>query len=128
MPARLPEGRGRPRLEGAAHALGVAAWGKPVVARVEERQAGVLHVTLFDEADGNVNESLVASGLARVEKATPRRAEPLVKELRALEAAAKKGHAGMWRYGDIEEDDAHEFGYSRPAATAPAKAANPWKK
>jgi hypothetical protein len=34
--------------EEAAIALGTFAWGKPVVARVEDRQAGVLHVTLFD--------------------------------------------------------------------------------
>ncbi|EOD09062.1 hypothetical protein EMIHUDRAFT_452958 [Emiliania huxleyi CCMP1516] len=88
--------------EEAALLLGDAAWGKTVVARVEDRASGVLLVTLFDAAQSCVNEKLVAAGLAR-------------------------GHVGMWRYGDIEEDDAHEFGFRRPAP-APAPKGNPWKK
>ena len=113
--------------EEAALLLGDAAWGKTVVARVEDRASGVLLVTLFDAAQSCVNEKLVAAGLARVEKGVARRAEPLVAALREHEAAAKKGHIGMWRYGDIEEDDAHEFGFRRPAP-APAPKGNPWKK
>jgi endonuclease YncB( thermonuclease family) len=71
----------------------------------------------------------VSEGFARVSKqGVPKRAEPLVAGLRALEEQAKAAHVGLWRYGDVEEDEAHEFGY-RPAAPAPAaKAANPWKK
>lgn len=113
--------------EEAALLLGDAAWGKTVVARVEDRASGVLLVTLFDAAQSCINEKLVAAGLARVEKGVARRAEPLVAALREHEAAAKKGHVGMWRYGDIEEDDAHEFGFRRPAP-APAPKGNPWKK
>ena len=114
-------------------ALAGAAWGKPVFARVEDRQvvptppkpklvappsapshcpvptphapplwmtpaisvytpksccsahfwlqAGVLHVTLFDAAQSSVNEQLVASGLARVEKDVAKRNSLLAKVL-----------------------------------------------
>jgi len=50
-----------------------------------------------------------------------------VASLRSIEEGAKKAHLGVWRYGDIEEDDAHEFGF-RPVAPAAPKAGNPWKK
>jgi len=115
--------------EEAAIALGTAAWGQPVVARVEDRQAGVLHVTLFDAAQSCINERLVSEGRARVAKhSIPKRAEPLVAGLRALEQKAKSSHVGLWRYGDVEEDDAHEFGYRKAAPAPAAKGGNPWKK
>ncbi|KAL1500074.1 hypothetical protein AB1Y20_012749 [Prymnesium parvum] len=109
----------------AVSALGGMAWGKPMLARVEDRDAGVLLVTLFDEAQTNVNEKLVQDGLARVQKKTPKRAAPLVKGLYELELVAKTSHLGMWRYGDIEEEEAPEFGVRKPA---PAPGSNPWKK
>ena len=88
--------------EEAAQALGDAAWGKPMFARVEDREAGVLLVTLIDDAQTNVNEALVSQGLLRVAKSFQRRAAPLVESLREKELGAKKGRAGMWRFGDIE--------------------------
>jgi len=109
----------------AATALGDAAWGKPMLARVEDRAAGVLLVTLFDDKQVNVNESLVKEGLARVEKKPPKRAAPLVKGLYEKELVAKTSHIGMWRYGDVEEEDAPEFGVRRPP---PPPGTNPWGK
>jgi staphylococcal nuclease domain-containing protein 1 len=97
----------------AANAFGSAVWNKPMLARVEDREGGVLLVTLFDDAQQNVNEMLVSEGLARVDKGTPRRAAPLVNGLKEKEEAAKSGRAGMWRFGDIDEDDAPEFGVRR---------------
>ena len=91
----------------AATALGEAAWGKPMLARVEDREAsGVLLVILFDDKQQNVNDSLVKEGLARVEKKQPKRAATLVKGLYEKELVAKTSHLGMWRYGDIEEEEA----------------------
>ena len=69
----------------------------------------------------NINEHLVATGLARVQKNPPRRAARVVEALREKELAAKAGRQGMWRYGDIEEDDAAEFG-------APGRPTNAWGK
>ncbi|KAL3924316.1 MAG: hypothetical protein SGPRY_003952 [Prymnesium sp.] len=109
----------------AANKLGSMAWGKPMLARVEDRDAGVLLVTLFDDAQQNVNDTLVEDGLARVEKKPPKRAAQLVKGLYEKELVAKTSHLGMWRYGDIEEEEAPEFGLRKPA---PAPGSNPWKK
>jgi staphylococcal nuclease domain-containing protein 1 len=83
----------------AAIALSDAAWGKQLLARVEDRKAGVLHVTLFVDAQTNVNEELVAAGLARVEKTASKRALPLLQALQEKERVAKTGRAGMWKYG-----------------------------
>lgn len=83
----------------AAIAFSDAAWGKQLLARVEDRKAGVLHVTLFVDAQTNFNEDLVAAGLARVEKTASKRALPLLQALQEKERIAKAGRAGMWKYG-----------------------------
>jgi len=89
----------------AAIAFSDAAWGKQLLARVEDRKAGVLHVTLFVDAQTNFNEDLVAAGLARVEKTASKRALPLLQALQEKERIAKAGRAGMWKYGDIDDDE-----------------------
>jgi staphylococcal nuclease domain-containing protein 1 len=109
----------------AAQTLGETAWGKPMLARVEDREAGVLLVTLFDDAQLNINELLITEGLARVDKKPPKRAAPLVKGLYEKELVAKTKHIGMWIHGDIEEEDAPEFGARKPP---PVVGTNPWKK
>ena len=83
----------------AAVAFSDAACGKQLLARVEDRKAGVLHVTLFVDAQTNVNEELVAAGLARVEKTASKRALPLLQALQEKERVARTGRAGMWKYG-----------------------------
>lgn len=111
--------------EEAAHALSDAAWGKRMVARVEDRDSGVLLVTLIDDAQVVVNNSLVSEGLLRVAKTADKRAAPVVNKLRELENAAKSSRKGVWRFGDIEEDDDFEFGM-RHRQVAPTS--NAWKK
>lgn len=96
----------------AAIALGEHAWGKPTLARVEYKQGDVLYVTLFQDST-NINERLVSSGAARVTKDVPRLMASLANSIRAQEAVAKSARLGMWRYGDIEEDDDFEFGTRR---------------
>ena len=91
--------------EEAALLLGDAAWGKTVVARVEDRASGVLLVTLFDAAQSCVNEKLVAAGLARVEKTASKRSLPLLQALQEKERGAKAERNGIWTYGDIDDDD-----------------------
>lgn len=110
--------------EEAAHALSTAAWGKPMLARVEERLGDVLLVTLSHK--GNcVNDELLEAGLLRVGKDAPRRAAGLVAKLREKEETAKKGRYGVWRYGDIDDDECLEFGVNRQKADAAKAAAAP---
>jgi len=111
----------------ALNMLGDDAWGKPVMARVDDRQGGTLHVTLFDASGDSVNEKLVSAGLARAEKKPLKRFATLAAALQKKEEEAKASRSGMWRYGDIDEDDAKEFGFQRPPPQpAPAKGA--WGK
>merc|ERR1719217_976124 len=99
------------------------------MARVEERQGELLQVTLTHNGV-NINEELVSQGLLRVAKHTPRRAEKYVKGMREHETTARKTRAGMWRFGDIDEDDDMEFGMRKQQAQAAqaAPAPNAWGK
>jgi staphylococcal nuclease domain-containing protein 1 len=112
--------------ERAAYSLSEQAYGKPMLARVEDRNAGVLLVTLIDPgSQASINDALVEEGCLRVAKTFEKRAAPIVRALREKELAAKTGRKGMWKYGDIEEDDDFEFGMR---ARDKEQAANPWKK
>jgi len=70
----------------------------------------------------SINEALLEQGLVRLGKTVPRRAAALLTKLREKEDLARKGRHGMWRYGDIDEDEALEFGMVRQKMEA-AKAA-----
>eukprot|EP00591_Stephanopyxis_turris_P001274 CAMPEP_0195523846 /NCGR_PEP_ID=MMETSP0794_2-20130614/23304_1 /TAXON_ID=515487 /ORGANISM="Stephanopyxis turris, Strain CCMP 815" /LENGTH=945 /DNA_ID=CAMNT_0040653933 /DNA_START=90 /DNA_END=2927 /DNA_ORIENTATION=+ len=103
----------------AAKMLQNLAWGKDMSIRKLCELDGKLVVTMFDPATENaktINEQLVAAGLARV----PKQVEvntmirsmadgSSVKELSALlttaQDQARKSRSGMWRYGDIGDDD-----------------------
>lgn len=127
-----------------ALALSQAVLGQTVRARVEKRSPGEMHVTLLLASHsegssssqpaegepsapksivaGTLNAELVAEGLARVEKRPELRNAATglsLDALRALQQKAKAERLGMWRHGDIEEDDCKEFGWT-PKAPEPA--------
>jgi hypothetical protein len=61
----------------------------------------------------SVNELLVAEGLGKMPKrvfAKGNQAKTLSEAMRKAQDAAHKAHLNMWRYGDIDDDDAKEFG------------------
>ena len=119
--------------EAAAAALWNEAGGQCLTARVEERQGDVLIISLSNKGI-NINEEMVAAGLLRVGKEwVPKRAMALVASMKKAEEGARKERLGMWRYGDVDEDDALEFGMVRQqkeqaAAKAAAAAPNAWGK
>mmetsp|Transcript_40687 Transcript_40687/g.49521 ORF Transcript_40687/g.49521 Transcript_40687/m.49521 type:complete len:938 (+) Transcript_40687:162-2975(+) len=105
----------------AAKMLQNLAWGKPLNARIHCECEGKSQITLYDANDesSSINEQLVAAGLARVVKGkeinnlTVRVVDDsnIVKLFNALgvgQEAARKRREGMWRYGDIGEDDEEE--------------------
>ena len=111
--------------EDAAYALS-AHMGKVVKARVEVRDGDTLLVTLTGgtAASSSVNEELVEQGLLRVSKEYyPKRMASLVSKMKEREESARKARAGMWKYGDIDEDEDFEFGM-RKQQMEQAKAAN----
>lgn len=119
--------------EAAAAALWSECGGKVLTARVEEREGETLHVIL-STGGVNVNDEMVSAGLVRVTKEwVPKRGMALVAKMRESQDKARKERAGMWRYGDIDDDDALEFGMRRQQADvekakAAAPATNAWGK
>lgn len=102
----------------AAQALQSMAWGKDLTANIHCDLEGKLQVTLL-AGETNINEALVKEGLARVAKQgvveamSSRMADssPIVKlaaDLQVAQETARKSRTGIWRYGDIGDDDEEE--------------------
>lgn len=102
----------------AARMLQDMAWGKEMSCSMfGTDDFNRLAVALQDPSGGDsLNEEMVASGMARVVKkqaadALSRRMADgspvyeLSKKLKAAQDRARKSRAGMWRYGDVGDDD-----------------------
>lgn len=102
----------------AAETLQSVAWGKDMTLIVHCEIDGKLQVSLMD-GDTSVNETLVSNGLARVAK--PAAVEimktrmidgnsvvKLAADLQVSQEFARKSRTGIWRYGDIGDDDDEE--------------------
>jgi staphylococcal nuclease domain-containing protein 1 len=104
----------------AARLLQSLTWDKDVKARLlAPDESGRLAVVLEVE-DGTVNELLIEKGLARVAK--PEAVEVLASrmvdsssvvqlaaDLNVAQEKARKSRVGIWRYGDIGDDDPDEI-------------------
>jgi len=103
----------------AARMLQKLAWGKELTATKYCDVEGKAQVTLKDpaaEGAPSMNEQLVSAGLARVAKqpavdvvtnrmVNGNEVTELAAELNVAQDAARKSRAGMWRYGDIGDED-----------------------
>lgn len=58
----------------------------------------------------DIGKLLVSDGYVLVERRRERRLQKLVADYQKSQEAAKSAHLNLWRYGDITEDDAPEFG------------------
>jgi len=78
---------------------------------VQYRLQGVPNV-IIKSADGktDLGRELVADGFVLVEKRKEGRLQKLLSDYQEAEESARKAHLGIWRYGDITEDAANEFG------------------
>lgn len=123
----------------AAVMLNSLVWGKTLEVQVFGREDNKLSVAIFaketvsaeeqDEEEGeddkkkekkkttkktkSVNELLVAEGLGKMPKrvfAKGNQAKSVSEAMRTAQEGAHKAHLNMWRYGDIDDDDAKEFG------------------
>lgn len=105
----------------AARLLQGAAWGKDISSRIFCENEGKLVISLYQPGNPvSINEQIVSGGLARVSKQTEVEAlcvkminsdnlSALANDLRLSESAARKSHTGMWRYGDVGDDDEEEY-------------------
>lgn len=105
----------------AARLLQDAAWGKEISARIFCENEGKFVVALYNPNNAtSINEQMVSEGLARVSKPNEVEAlyakminvenlSALTTDLKLVEGSARKSHTGMWRYGDVGDDDEEDF-------------------
>lgn len=99
-------------------------WGKDLAARIhgtdDNGKVAVAIVSSSPEGE-TVNEQMIYAGLARVAKdyavesmasrmLDPTAVKKLGADLKVAQEAARKSRSGMWRYGDIGDDDDEEDG------------------
>ncbi|ETV68403.1 hypothetical protein H257_15575 [Aphanomyces astaci] len=93
----------------AAHLFNDLAWGKTLTGIVHGRdEAGRFQVSLFVN-DKSVSESLLETGVARVDRKSFKAAQSYQKKvvdgLLTAQDAAKRRRLCLWQYGDVESDD-----------------------
>ena len=90
--------------------------GRKLVANIDQKEGQTLHLRLIDPTDpsaqqdpySSVNAELVREGLATVDKKGCRYLSSypgMAKKLQEAIATAKRDRAGMFEFGDVEEDD-----------------------
>jgi len=93
----------------AAKKLRDLAFGRVLMAQVEARADGALHVVLGDPATNvNVNATMLRAGLSTLVSRRNRVAIPnaaLLEKLEADEKVAHVTHAGLWANGDVGNED-----------------------
>jgi len=82
---------------------------KTVKINVEYKTGSDVFVTVHS-GDEDIGKGLVEDGLLLVDKKGGRKFAKMMKEYDDAMQKAKKHHLNIWRYGDITEDDAKEFG------------------
>lgn len=103
-----------------ARELQSLCWGKDLRVRTTGRdENGKMAVIVMSDSDETVNEQLITAGLARVAKPAAVQAlaanmvdgspvSKLAANLNVAQEVARKSRAGMWRYGDIGDEDEDE--------------------
>jgi len=104
----------------AARFLQHVAWGKNLTAQIFCETEGKLAVVLYENGNtSSINEQLVHEGLARapnkvaIDTLSAKMLNngnllTLARELNEAENAARKSRRGIWRYGDVGDDDDEE--------------------
>jgi staphylococcal nuclease domain-containing protein 1 len=103
----------------AARYLRSLCWGKIVKAQIFCEQEAKAVIALYEPNNNNatsINEELISDGLARISKAgelkilsnkiiDTKNLESLFNSLSLAQENARKSRRGIWRYGDIGDDD-----------------------
>lgn len=78
---------------------------KEVLVNTEYRFSGTEYVTMHSQDKKDIAKSLLAQGRVMVNGRREQRFQSLVEEYTSAQDEAKREHRGIWRYGDITEDD-----------------------
>lgn len=85
-----------------------------VLVNTEYRASGCEYVTMQDKQDkSDVAKKLLAQGVLLLDHRKDSRLQSLMSEYAGAQDEAKKNHLFIWQYGDVTDDDAHEFGMER---------------
>ena len=87
--------------------------GRKLIANLDHKEGQTLHLRLIDPTDAadqnnSINADLVREGLAIIDKKGCRYLASypgMAKKLQESLATAKRNRAGMFEFGDVEEDD-----------------------
>ncbi|XP_047478957.1 staphylococcal nuclease domain-containing protein 1-like isoform X1 [Penaeus chinensis] len=101
-------------LEDALAAFMTEVMDREVLINREYRVAGAEYVTIQrSDTKADVAKTLISQGLLMLDERKDKRLQSVVTEYRTAQEEAKRKHLNIWQYGDITDDDAHEFGMER---------------
>ncbi|XP_064077337.1 staphylococcal nuclease domain-containing protein 1-like [Macrobrachium nipponense] len=87
---------------------------REVLVNKEYRVGGLDYVTIQrSDTKADVAKTLLLQGLVLLDERKDKRLQSVITEYRSAQEEAKKEHRCMWQYGDVTDDDAHEFGMER---------------
>lgn len=81
-----------------------------LLANTEYKMSGTEFVTLQTKDNTDIGKKMLKEGIVLVDRRRDRRLQSLLAEYTEAQEEAKKKHLNIWMYGDITDDDAHEFG------------------
>ncbi|XP_042886728.1 staphylococcal nuclease domain-containing protein 1-like isoform X2 [Penaeus japonicus] len=101
-------------LEDALAAFMSEVMDREVLINREYRISGAEYITIQrSDTKADVAKTLLSQGLLLLDERRDKRLQSLVSEYRTAQEEAKRKHLNIWQYGDITDDDAHEFGMER---------------
>ncbi|XP_071791896.1 staphylococcal nuclease domain-containing protein 1-like isoform X2 [Asterias amurensis] len=85
---------------------------KQFLYNMEYRVGTTEYVSLINpDSKEDMGKALVSDGFLLAEQRREKRLQKMVNEYTAAQQSALKAHLNLWRYGDITDDDAREFGF-----------------
>ncbi|KAK7063179.1 nuclease domain-containing protein [Halocaridina rubra] len=101
-------------VEDAVTCLMTEVMDREVLVNREYRIGGLDYVTIQrGDTKADVARTLLLQGLVLLDEKKDKRLQSLLSDYRVAQEEAKRKHLNMWQYGDVTEDDAHEFGMER---------------
>jgi len=101
-------------LEDAVATLMTEVMDNEVLVNREYRNGTTEHVSMQrSDSKEDIVKKLMAQGLVLLDARRDARFSKLMSEYRAAQEEARKKHLNVWRYGDVTDDDAAEFGMER---------------
>merc|ERR1711962_77649 len=101
-------------LEDAVAALMTEVMDNEVLVNREYRNGTAEYVSMQrSDTKADIVKTLMSQGLVLLDARRDARFTKLMSEYRAAQEEARKNHLNVWRYGDVTDDDAAEFGMER---------------